>query len=603
MNTPPPPYRGHAWRPGFARQVPWAALGSIVAFMACCIGIGVTLSSSQGKPVATWPSKEHTFSVSALLSLLVSIANVCLSASLAKAYEISWWLKAINGAELRRLKFDLNVQSNIMAILSRGFTLNRFTIAASIALAVTVLDGPLIQKASTIVSKSSGPIGANVTAAVLNGYLPDDWSGYGDAPDLLTPQFTNVSLAYNNRDAIVLDVDGCNDANTTCTLNYPGLGFDVECTETTVAYDFGNLAAATSNNNVTTFKINMAYGQNENAAEFLSIRTTATYKPNNTCKGDLTKRSCSLRLSTVNYPLTLSNGVATMASWDESRNDTIALANVSDTEAYGILYTGSYAAGGFQSMLGGVYLVLDNMYAGNASLKIATMTEAPYIVYGYGTSTSNYLTSSLSTYGNCSMTWKDPTTDIVNTARELMLRSVITYASQNPSKTITTSFVAQRTTVAATYESAYKYLAAAVATMTLEMFIILFLLHGWYRLGRHVSLDAFEIARALGAPLLQGGSSNSVIDASLMPIERIPLRYGEVLPQQPGHNASPGSFGDAGLLLPGHEGAVNLDRGAFSLKGDGYAMVNVTDDQQPQVRRLGLVEAQRAARIEKDVLY
>lgn len=606
MNTMQAAHTGRIWNPGFMRQVPWAAFIFIAAFMICCVGIGIVLASSQGKAVASWPTESHPFSVSVLLSLLVSIANVCLGAALAKAYEIAWWVQAIHGADLRRLQYNLNVQTNFAASFSRAFSLNRFSITAFLALAVSVLDGPLIQKASTIISKTSGPFASNVTATILDGFLPVDYSGYGDGPDLLAPGFSNVSLQYNNRDPIQMSIDGCDSANTTCTLDFPGLGFDINCTETTVAYNFGNLGAASIENNVTTFQVTTAYGQNENLTEFIAIRTSATYKPDSSCKGDMVKRTCSLHLSTVSYPLTVVGGVATLGAWDEKRNDTIAWANITSAEAYGTLYYGSFAAGGFQTMLGGIYLALNNLYAGSANLRLATMTETPYILAASGNSASNYLTSAQSTYSNCTMTWSDPTADYVNTARELMLRSVVSYASQNLKNTSTTQLVAQRTTVAATYESAHKYLAAAVASMALEMFLIMFMLHGWHRLGRHVSLDAFEIARALGAPLLQNGGSNTEIDESLAPIERTKLKYGEILASQapPQHD---NGMGDTSHLYPGGQYANNsplqMEQTAFGIK-TGYAMVNVNDEhQQPMVRRLGLVEADRSGRIEHGVLY
>jgi hypothetical protein len=203
------------------------------------------------------------------------------------------------------------------------------------------------------------------------------------------------------------------------------------------------------------------------------------------------------------------------------------------------------------------------------------------------------------------MTWSDPTSDYINTARELMLRSVITYASENPNKTSMKQMVAQQTTVTATYESAYKFLAAAVASMALEMLLIMFLLYGWHHLGRDVSLDAFEIARALGAPLLQGSSSNTEIGESLISIERTKLRYGEVLPPQMAQQQYDNGMGDTNNLYRGGQHAnnsnVRMSQSAFGLKG-GYAMVNVNDEQPPPFR-FGLVEAERSGRIEHGVLY
>jgi hypothetical protein len=41
-------------------------------------------------------------------------------------------------------------------------------------------------------------------------------------------------------------------------------------------------------------------------------------------------------------------------------------------------------------------------------------------------------------------------------------------------------------------------------------------------------LDAFELARALGAPLLQGGSNNMNIKEALSPINHHRIRYGKI---------------------------------------------------------------------------
>lgn len=66
--------------------------------------------------------------------------------------------------------------------------------------------------------------------------------------------------------------------------------------------------------------------------------------------------------------------------------------------------------------------------------------------------------------------------------------------------------------------------------MLLEVFIILFLVFGWQHLGRDVSTDAFEIAKAFGAPLLQGGSSNDTVDNLVAKVGEQRVRYGEVNP-------------------------------------------------------------------------
>ncbi|EPE05829.1 hypothetical protein F503_08360 [Ophiostoma piceae UAMH 11346] len=589
---------GQVWRPSVTAHVPWLSLTFMAGFVGCCVGLGVVLANSDNKVVDTWPSKDYPIAVSVILSLLVSIANVCLAGALSKGYEIAWWLEAIKGAELQSLQFDLSVQTSLGAMLSSGIAFNQFSLAAVIALIVTIIDGPIIQKASNVVVKTRDPTLGLVAATVLDGYLPANFSAYGTSatPDLLTPMFSNVSLAYQNRDPIRMPISACSGGNTTCSLSFPGLGFDVYCNESTKAYDFAELGSATRNNNVTTFSVATEYGASESTEDFLSIRLTSSYKPDGACAGNLVKRSCSLRLSTVNYPMSVTNGTAVIEPWDVNRNDTIAWSDISEDDARDTLFTGTFGAGGLWTMLGGIYGVLNNVYSASTVLVLKTMTAVPFIVEGTGASASNYITSDASTYGNCTMTWSDPTADYINTARELMLRSVLVYANAAPDNTSTQALSARLTTIATSYQSDYKYLYATMGSMAVLMLMILFMLSGWHRLGRVVSLDAFEIARALGAPLLQSGSTNSDITTSLRPIRYLKLRYGEV------HRADPKAYvAQAGMGVASAQQDTEYYGNNDSNGDSTYALVASGEDQR--MSRLGLIEAHRAADIRRGVLY
>ncbi|KAL1855518.1 hypothetical protein Plec18170_004238 [Paecilomyces lecythidis] len=589
---------GIAWNPSFRRHVPWVAFLNIIGFTVCCIGLGVILWQSDGKDIETWPSASRTVSVSVLLSLGVSIANLCLVVALANGYEIAWWLEALKGAEFRKLQFDLDVQQSVATIFSPNVAFDKFAIAALVSLAVSVIDGPLIQKASTVTTRTHQPTDVDMSINVSNASFPANFSAYGVGPDLLTPLFGKVSRAYSNREDIALPIDGCN-ANTTCTFTLPAPGFDVSCTENPVSYNFSELAAGTRENNITTFKVNIDFGASETFDSFSTINTTALYKPDAACSGHMMQRKCMLRLATVRYPVIVSNGTATLKDLQLDRNDTIEITSFPATYAnrgYDTLFTGSYAAGGFMSMLGGIPYVMKDLYASDVLLVLATTTLTPYVLTATGQGASNYLTSDISTYGNCTMTWEDPTADMVNTARELMFRSAIAYSDYNSSAVVPQRLTVQQTKVAGAYQSHYEYLGITIACMMVQVLIILFLLYGWQHLGRDVSLSAFEIARVLGAPMLQGGSSNSNIDEALSPLRHTRLRYGEILSE------------DAILLTSGNGGQRQVRRSQDENSDELVQFIEPKGGNEPNVEvkrrpRLGLDREQLVGNIRPGILY
>ncbi|KAJ3454062.1 hypothetical protein MRS44_018694 [Fusarium solani] len=505
---PPTKDIGIAWKPSW-KHVPWIAFVSILGFVVCCVGLATILFTSDGRDVTAWPYQSRTIPVSVLLSLVVSLANLCLAVALHTGYEISWWTQALKGAEVRKLQFDLDIQRRISAIFGQNLSIDKFAIAAVVSLAVSIVDGPLIQRASSVSIKELGPssIGANVD--VLNATFPANFSTVsGGFPHsyLFTPLFSNVSRAYANRDDIMLPIEECM-TNTTCVLTLPAPGFDVSCTEQLLPYDLANLSAGGTGNQIsnpspngidkeaTAFNVSI-----RGEEDYSTINTTAMYKSKATRMGDLIQRECVLRLATVGYPITVNDGVVSLKRWQLGQNHTIKLTPSSSLSSSTPLIGSIYRTGTFdnvQTMLGGFFYVLDSLYTSYAVLRQGEDIH--------------------------------PTADIVNTARELMLRSAIAYSDFNRTAVMRQELMVQRTEVLSAYKSDYMYLAITLACMVLQALIIAFLLFGWHRLGREVSLDAFEVARALGAPLLQGGSSNSDIHKALSPLQRHKLRYGEIL--------------------------------------------------------------------------
>ena len=415
---------GMAWNPGSWKYAPWLAFASIFGFLSCCTVLTAILVESNGRKAATWPNPSLTVPVSVLLSLTVDIANFFLAVALDKGYEVLWWTSALKNAELRRLQFDLDVQRRIFAVLGRNCAIDKIAIAAVVSFMINILDGPLIQRAFTISTRAHGPKVAHSVVHISNASLPADFStfgaGYITQANIFSPLFRQVSRAYSNRENISLPIQGC-ETNTTCLFTLFAPRFDVNCTnDKHIAYDFHNFMSASSNDQIapfnptfnqsdqiTTFDVELYFGNEtqNNIYDYGTINTTVLYKNDAACAGNVIQRECVLRLATVGYPITVTDGVATLKSWQLDQNETIAFTELS-MSGQEELFTGSSDVSGLQTMLGGVYAVAKYLYASHFAFVLATGMIVP-LLYNASeefVSDLNYFSSDKSTYSNCNMT-------------------------------------------------------------------------------------------------------------------------------------------------------------------------------------------------------
>ncbi|KAK7967956.1 uncharacterized protein PG986_002233 [Apiospora aurea] len=507
----------------------------------------------------------------------------------------------MKGADLRRLQFDLNIQHHLSAITGRNTRLDSFAISAILSFAVSILSGPLIQRASSVTGITLQPVDIDVGINVLDGSFPDhalpaNFSGWQDQfykRYLFTPLFRDVSRGYANCENITLSIDACT-TNTTCAFKLPAPGFDVDCAERLIPYNFNNLAAVSLNNNITVFNTSLYFGARTDFENYTTIRTTALFKSDPTCDGQMLQRECTLRLATVRYPVTVSDGIVILEKWRGESNETLKITQGESktNSGYDTVYTGT-TIDGYQSMLGGVYAVLDSLYTSSVNIRLNSKSYSYNVT---GQSANNYLTSGTPTSPRmgCKMTWGDPTTDLVNTARELMFRSAIAYSNFNRTAAGVQRIRASQTRAASAYKSHFDYFGITVACMVLQALVISYMPFGWHRLGRDVSLDAFEIARAMGAPALQDASSNSRIDVALSRLRRDKFRYGELVMET--------------LVDPriGADQSQRIGQGTNSHELSEHGSLcevqadNGWNDQRP---RLGLDRAERVTDIRPGVSY
>lgn len=185
-----------------------------------------------------------------------------------------------------------------------------------------------------------------------------------------------------------------------------------------------------------------------------------------------------------------------------------------------------------------------------------------------GIATNAYLQAAgEGTLDSNSVTWTDPTNDMIAVAHELTLRTVIATTTtvvhtlyndvafranapdlltqdqpeiESPNLTLVNRTLDQDAEVYMTFsETIYRvqpgWLAGAFAVIGIACASIIPTYWGWWRLGRSVSLSPLEIAKAFDAPLMEHARPNGTADDHLRVVGGMRVRYGFYAPlaQQP----------------------------------------------------------------------
>ena len=108
---------------------------------------------SNGRPVASWRVQPTV-----LLAIFTAVANSVLAFALAEGVALSWWNKALQGTTVSELHYHWLIGTSVCAAFTR-FRYSSFITGASIMTVLVLADGPLLQRASSVVSQQvDGPI-------------------------------------------------------------------------------------------------------------------------------------------------------------------------------------------------------------------------------------------------------------------------------------------------------------------------------------------------------------------------------------------------------------------------------------------------------------
>jgi hypothetical protein len=262
-----------------------------------------------------------------------------------------------------------------------------------------------------------------------------------------------------------------------------------------------------------------------------------TYLEGNHCSGTRTERTCYLAPATLRYPITLKGNTLTVNA--DLTNSTIQSFQPAPPTAANFSLDTSGGPG--ISTLGGLYVAASTLFSSNATYNFWTvfpfMTLPDTLSTQFLALPSQHITSLSSplnlTYPEvCSSNWTDPTSHILSALNSMALRVSLS-AATFPYRNLTTPpapqlLAMQQTTNINVFQSDYRYLVAATVIALSFVLLISFTFRGWSELGRRMTLNPIETAKAFDAPLLVGPSSNAQLAELVTRVGDRGVRFGAV---------------------------------------------------------------------------
>lgn len=514
------------------------------------------LVSSNGAKVDTWTRGVQP---STLLSISAVISNLCLALVYSQGLAHAFWIRSLQGSSIAGLHHQWEAgQSLFGAIRALSAGQSLASACAMLAVALSALRSPLNQAAVRVVQGSlisQGTLDVHVAQK-----LPDNYTAYGvgtmqygnmsTASAYLTSNFDAVVLGYNNRAAMKLKHTECGNS---CETTINGFGFDADCTtvpqnELSGQSDGDPFIMFSTGVNIWAQNLSDAYRGSGSPSsmsvkrESVEVSSTTTYDTvvynaglNITIlfesEENTTLRNCLLQPSVMAYPVTLANDstVTLNGGWS------------TDKQIEAVNYTGPFfyeVDSGSESESHSTYLTTIGgfQYAGSIMFKSSAFLNGSSMPIFEGLLSNIY-------FNDSSMSWSDPTDDILDGLRELSFRTSL-YAATDTSldhagvdsaqgmlSNQTVAYTGH--TIQALYSMDWRYMVGGLIVSLLAAFSVLPLFYGFWNLGREVSMNPFEIAMAFDAPLLADAGPHCSAGDIVKQIGDKHIIYGAFTTQEP----------------------------------------------------------------------
>ena len=557
------------WVPGFRAQFPWigfVGFSCVIVAMAFATAI---LATSNGKRVIDWPTTKYPVAPNVLLNLVNQFSSLGLLTAITQGLAIAWWRKALRGGTIETLHRSHSYSQSFVAVLTSGKHFN--TIALAVLMAkFTIIDSTLFQQAT----KTRTDYLPNYENRTVRAWIQEEWpSGVGGIPGTdgqtrsLSENFTNIITAYNTKigNGKVHDTEvlfkGCPQGQT-CVGSVDGLGFHFNCSTSVEDINYGEwrLQNLTRPPNGTDFKwplwsVDFKTIWPTEQRQYASINMSMLYVnttqgPNGTCPGTLTRRACEIMPAKVHYPINV------LAATPQQAMNVTHLGFTNETKAYefskpmtddqidGIHFhewTELNESSKDISTIGAITFSLNNLFQSSANLTFSNDWDLD--IDGWLAQVEFDASSTDWIANQCAYTLDKPNRNrvdpFINVIRQINTFAFVSalYISGAPSVSLmhrdnTTDFPSSEFDTAVkgyveVYRTDYGYLAGALVATLITVVCVLPVYWQFWTIGRKVTLDPFEIANALSAPLFdQTAKKNSDIEELIGEVGKRKLKYG-----------------------------------------------------------------------------
>jgi hypothetical protein len=274
-----------------------------------------------------------------------------------------------------------------------------------------------------------------------------------------------------------------------------------------------------------------------------SLNFTSVFKDADSCIGQVHVANCTLLPAIVEQRIVLTNKTISLDPAYDYTSDKV------------VRFTPSDSAGP-NSTHGGMFLFLSTRFNSRVETRFdgiyglevfhpAGSSQLQYMVEGHDTATRG-----------CAMSWSDPTTDMLQAARELAFRVSLQTANASDATNMQAMGGAVQEQVVLIYTTKYLFLGLALLFTLLGVLCIIPTFMGWWDLGRNVSMSPLEIAKAFDARSLAGADSNAEVGKLLKEVGERKIQYGVLV-------------GGDHMMSPSREDGVDARQGVLMLGSPG----------------------------------
>ncbi|KAF4341965.1 hypothetical protein FBEOM_4131 [Fusarium beomiforme] len=457
------------WLPGFWIRFPYRGLGMWFLALLGTVAAVMILVYSNGVPVDHW---DERIQPTVWLALTSALSGAFLACAFTEGAAISYWRAAGKPVTLQQLQAVYGSSTGIIQAALNLFTWKSKTLGlASILMTLSVLRGPLMQRASS----------------TTNHYQAQQGT-------------VNFHIALE------------------------GFGFDVNCTDTTrdfnLTLDTGRSSMLRAMDGAYFFQVNVTeysdWGVNK-LPDGSFLRYTTLYKNTTECSGKINVQTCDLHAGIAKFPVKM-NGQTVELEGTWKGDEFIERKYMMPAD---MVMPGS------GNILGGFSMIASSLYESQAFMRFTGATG--YDVSSQGLPATQYLTMNGTTPG-CGDSWANPMEDMIEFTRDIGFRASLQYAKYNTTDKQKVEYDSGTTTLV--YVTDYDKMWIGVLVSLVGIFAVLPTFWGWWELGRDVSLNPLEIANAFGtvgqeSHIMRNVDPNQNVGGIVNAVNGIgPVRYG-----------------------------------------------------------------------------